>query len=478
MGFYVANLGRDRLILGHPWFKQFNPSIDWRTNTLQGEDIVIETAGYQNRKTTPSHEHVCTTTIQEEPTPAIPPEYTRHEVVFSEKASQRFPPAREEDHVITLKPDAPTTLNCKVYPLTPKESEATKEFLKEHLEKNYIIESNSPYASSFFFQTKKDGKLRPIMDYRSLNSYTVPDTYPLPLISVILEQLQGKKLFTKFDIRWGYNNIRIREEDQWKAAFKTPFGLFQPCVMFFGLTNSPATFSRAMNRMFRHLIDKYPQELFVYMDDILIATGDDLSRHRQIVHDVLDLLEEESYFLKPSKCEFEKTEIEYLGIIVNGDHIKISPVKADGLKDWPRELKTLKEVRSILGVLGYQRPFIPNFATIARPLTSLLKKDTPFSWTDDCRQALDALISIVLSDPALGLSRTESTVRDGPMERSGTSQSTRQNVGILPFKPKYKAKRRNSAFQAKVKNGPGRTERILRQQGAGTIQSSQAPVQE
>src|SRR6202167_6350786 len=138
------------------------------------------------------------------------------------------------------------------------------------------------------------------------------------------------------------------------------------------------------------------------MDDFLIATGDDLSRHRQIVHDVLDLLEEESYFLKPSKCEFEKTEIEYLGIIVNGDHIKISPVKADGLKDWPRELKTLKEVRSILGVLGYQRPFIPNFATIARPLTSLLKKDTPFSWTDDCRQALDALISIVLSDPALG----------------------------------------------------------------------------
>src|SRR6202167_1221843 len=240
------------------------------------------------------------------------------------------------------------------------------------------------------------------MDYRSLNSYTVPDTYPLPLISVILEQLQGKKLFTKFDIRWGYNNIRIREEDQWKAAFKTPFGLFQPRVMFFGLTNSPATFSRAMNRMFRHLIDKYPQELFVYMDDILIATGDDLSRHRQIVHDVLDLLEEESYFLKPSKCEFEKTEIEYLGIIVNGDHIKISPVKADGLKDWPRELKTLKEVRSVLGVLGYQRPFIPNFATIARPLTSLLKKDTPFSWTDDCRQALDALISIVLSDPALG----------------------------------------------------------------------------
>jgi len=216
-----------------------------------------------------------------------------------------------------------------------------------------------------------------------------------------LEQLQGKKIFTKFDIRWGYNNIRIREEDQWAAAFKTPFGLFQPRVMFFGLTNSPTTFSHAMNRMFRRLTNKYPTELFVYMDDILIATGGDLLQHQQIVHEVLDLLEEESYFLKPSKCVFEQPQIEYLGIIVNGDHIKIDPVKADGLRDWPRDLKTLKEVRSALGVLGYQRPFIPNFANIAQPLTQLLKKGTLFQWTPECREALDKLISIVLTDPAL-----------------------------------------------------------------------------
>ena len=153
--------------------------------------------------------------------------------------------------------------------------------------------------------------------------------------------------------------------------------------------------------MFRHLTNKYPTELFVYMDDILIATGGDLPRHRQIVHEVLDLLEEESYFLKPSKCVFEQPQIEYLGIIVNGDHIKIDPVKADGLCDWPWDLKTLKEVRSALGVLGYQRPFIPNFANIARPLTQLLKKGTPFQWTPECHEALDKLISTVLTDPAL-----------------------------------------------------------------------------
>ena len=113
-------------------------------------------------------------------------------------------------------------------------------FINEHLAKGYIEESNSPYASPLFFRKKKDGKLHPIMDYRVLNSWMVRDKYPLPLISTILDHLQGKELFTKFDIRWGYENIRIKKEDRWKAAFKTPLGLFQPCVMFFGLTNSPA----------------------------------------------------------------------------------------------------------------------------------------------------------------------------------------------------------------------------------------------
>jgi hypothetical protein len=156
------------------------------------------------------------------------------------------------------------------------------------------------------------------MDYHVLNSWTVRDLYPLPLISTILDHLQGKSIFTKFDIRWGYKNIHIREEDQWKAAFKTPFGLYQPKVMFFGLTNLPPTFCRTMERMFHLLTHKYPTELFVYMDDILIATGEDLLRHRLIVHDVLDLLESESYFLHPSKCVFEQRRVEYLGVIVDG----------------------------------------------------------------------------------------------------------------------------------------------------------------
>ncbi len=322
-------------------------------------------------------------------------------MVFSEKASQQFPPACNEDHAINLKPEAPASIDCKVYPLTPQELDVLKVFLDEEKTKGYIVESNSPYMSSFFFIKKKDGKLHPILDYRPLNSWTICDTYPLPLINTILEQLQGKKIFTKFDIHWGYNNIRIQEEDQWKAAFKTPLGLFQPRVMYFGLTNSLATFSHTMACMFKPLMDKYPRELFVYMDDILIATTNDLPRHHQMVHEVLDLMEFESYFLKPSKCSFEQDHMEYLGIVVSGDSLTIDPSKIEGISHWPCELKNLRQVRSTLGVLGYQRPFIRDYATLARPLTNLLKKDTPFLWDNTCGDALNKLITVVTSKPAL-----------------------------------------------------------------------------
>ena len=233
------------------------------------------------------------------------------------------------------------------------------------------------------------------MDYRTLNSWTVRDTYPLPLIGNILDHLQGKTLFTKFDIRWGYNNIRIKEEDRWKVAFKTPFGLYEPTVMYFRLTNSPATFCRAMKKMLRPLLLKYHNNMFDYIDDLLIATQNDIDLHRKITDEVLDLFTWESYFLRPSKCEFEKTRIEYLGLIVDGEKLTIDPKKADGLHNWPRELKTVKEVQSVLGVLGYQRPFIPHYTDITRPLVTLTKKSHPFHWTPQCREALNTLIKVV-----------------------------------------------------------------------------------
>jgi hypothetical protein len=162
------------------------------------------------------------------------------------------------------------------------------------------------------------------------------------------------------DLCWGFNNIRIKEEDQWKATFKTPFGLHKPAALPFGLCNAPSTFCRAMSRMSKHLTDKYLMDLFIYIDNILITTSDNLERHHQIVHNVLDLLAEESYFLHPAKCTFEQLHIMYLGIIVDGNQLKPNPEKTSALHNWPRTLSTVKEVQSILGVLGYQHPFIPN----------------------------------------------------------------------------------------------------------------------
>ncbi len=143
----------------------------------------------------------------------------------------------------------------------------------------------SPYASPFFFIKKKDGKLQPVQDYRKLNALTIKNRYPLPLIPEIIDKVQDARLFTKLDIRWGYNNVRIKEGDEWKGAFKTNQGLYEPRVMFFGLTNSPSTFQTMMDTIFCDLI--LTNKVIVYMDNILIATVDDKTRHREIVHQVL-----------------------------------------------------------------------------------------------------------------------------------------------------------------------------------------------
>ena len=141
-------------------------------------------------------------------------------------------------------------------------------FLEENLQSGKIHPSKSPMASPFFFVKKKDGTLRPVQDYRKLNDMTVKNRYPLPLIQELVDKLKGARHFTKLDVRWGYNNVRIKDGDEWKAAFRTNRGLFEPLVMFFGLTNSPATFQTMMNDLFKDLIQR--EKVIIFLDDILI----------------------------------------------------------------------------------------------------------------------------------------------------------------------------------------------------------------
>ncbi len=284
------------------------------------------------------------------------------------------------------------------YPLATTEGGALMEFLNEQLQKGYIRPSKSPYASPFFFIKKKDGKLQPVQDYRKLNALTIKNRYPLPLIPEIIDKVQDAHLFTKLDVRWGYNNVRIREGDEWKAAFKTNQGLYEPSVMFFRLTNSPSTFQTMMDTIFRDLI--LTNEVIVYMDDILITTIHDLTHHQELIHQVLYRLEEHDLYLKPEKCTFEALEVEYLGVIIGHGTIRMDPVKTQGVRTWEAPTN-LTEAQGFVGFLNFYRWFIKGFSKLARPLHDLTKKGVAWRWTHVEQKAFDTLKEAVAKEPVL-----------------------------------------------------------------------------
>ena len=171
--------------------------------------------------------------------------------------------------------------------------------------------------------------------------------------------------------------------------------------MNFGLRNAPATFQRLMNKVLRPVKAKYGEDVQSYMDNVIIAMSNDLNYHCMVVRAVLKAMHDASLFLKPEKCEFEQNKVEYLGLLLDGDSIKPDPSKVKGLRSWPTTLKSVKEVRSTLGILNYNCTFIPGYAHIAKPLTELLKKDTPFLWTPQCTKAVQALVNKITNHPVL-----------------------------------------------------------------------------
>ena len=189
----------------------------------------------------------------EKPKAKLPQSYIDFKDIFEKKTIDELPPSRTFDHAIKLNEGFSPKV-AKVYPLNPKEQEVCRTFVNEHLKSRKIVPSKSLQALPFFFIPKKDGSVRPCQDYQYLNSCTVKNAYPLPLISDLIDKLKGLLIFTKMDIRWGYNNVLIKPEDRWKAAFVIPLGLFKPTVMFFGLCNSPATFQTLMNHIVGNLI--------------------------------------------------------------------------------------------------------------------------------------------------------------------------------------------------------------------------------
>jgi hypothetical protein len=402
--FYVTNLGWDRIILGLPWFQTFEPLICWKEGTVTRR-IIAWTAtkiAEINKMTLTSEWAIMAgknqTTKNEDD---VLPQYQQYADVFSKENAKWFPPSREEDHEIKFTEDVPKFFKNHVYSMSKEQMTFLQKWIDKELKKGFIRPSKSQYPSPMFLIKKKNNDYRVVQDYQQLNKYTIPDWHPLPLIAGLIKQLHRKQLFTKFDIRMGYNNIRIREEDRHKVAFTTPLGQFKPTVMSFGLCNALGTFVRTMNRVFRPLLAKYPQELLIYMDNILVATTNNIPRHRQIVREVLETMRHKSFFLKTAKCEFEQPQVKYLGLLLDGDTIRPDPSKVAGLKEWPWTLKSVSDVHQTLGLLNYHRAFVPGFSHIVKPLTTLLKKDIPFRWTSTCTHALDKIINVLTSEPVL-----------------------------------------------------------------------------
>ena len=280
--------------------------------------------------------------------------------------------------------------------MSPSEQKALDEYLEENLAKGYIKPSKSPAASPVFYIKKKDGSLRLVVDYRHLNAITIKNRYPLPLSADLLDKLSSANIFSKLDLRWGYNNIRIKDGDEWKAAFRTRQGLFEPSVMGFGLTNAPATFQNMMNEIFKDLIDVF---VIIYLDDILIFS-DNKEDHVKHVQEVLKRLREHDLFCKPEKCEFFRKLVEYLGLIISKGRIAMDEGKVKAILEWPVP-KNVKDIQAFLGFANFYRRFIEDFSGIVKPMTSLLRKDAPWKWTQAEEESFKTLKNRFTNAPVL-----------------------------------------------------------------------------
>jgi len=238
-----------------------------------------------------------------------------------------------------------------IYRLTPPELQALKEYLEDGEKRGTLQCSKAPNACSFFFINKKDGKLCPVVDYCPLNEITKKNAALIPLIPELVDKLLGARFFTKLDIRWGYNNMRIHPDDIEKTAFKTPLGLFESLVMTFGLCNAPAMFQTFMDTQFADIIAT--GHVVIYLDDILIF-AETVQELMQLTHQVLQRIQDLDLFLRPTKCSFNQTSVEYLGLIILEGEIRMDPVKLKAIQDWPLP-RTVKEVQKFLGFCNFYR---------------------------------------------------------------------------------------------------------------------------
>src|SRR5215469_2061728 len=434
------------MALGYDWLSQRNPLIDWRAGTItfpadtQTKKEVTDTPtpalpspciphieivsaaafaalaedavciGSVSEFAEPARSAKETTTSDEEMLPShIPSCYHDFANIFSKIKADKLPPHRPYDHSIELEPGSTVPFG-PIYRLSETELQALRDFIEEFSAKGFIRPSKSPAGAPILFVKKKDGSLRLCVDYRGLNKITKKDRYPLPRIDKLLDRLRSAYVFSKLDLRSGYNLIRMKAGDKWKTAFRTRYGSFEFLVLHFGLTNAPATFQHFMNDTFRKFLDDF---LGGYLNDLIIFTAllpgepppkglgaSDIPRHVEQVRTILQTMRENGLYANPKNCVFHAQTVDFLGYVVSPEGLSRHTEKTRVIADWPTP-RNVNAVQSFLGFANFYRRFILHYSQITKPLTNLTRKDVKFIWSPACQKAFADLKTAFTSAPIL-----------------------------------------------------------------------------
>jgi len=409
----ICDLGKTEVILEMPWLAVHNPEINWETGEVKMTRYLPLCGGKSQKKekvkrvATEEEEKIVHWVIDDKEDwgkekemeedhrkieEMVPKKFLKWKKVFRKVESERMPTKKIWDHAIDLK-EMFKPRKGKIYSLSKNKREEVQNFIENQLRKGYIRPSKSPQTLPVFFVGKKDGSKWMVMDYHNLNSQIVKNNYLLPLITELIDNMGSKRVFTKMDLRWGFNNVRIKEGDKWKRAFITYIGSFEPIVMFFGMTNSPATFQAMMNKILRDLINK--GKVAVFVDDVLVET-ETKEGHNEIVEEILRRLKENNLYIKPEKCMWKARKIRLLGVVIGPNGIEMEAEKVDEVLNWPQP-KNMKDIRKFLGLANYYRRFIKDFARVARPMNMLTWKDEKWQWKEAQQKVFEELKRIFTS---------------------------------------------------------------------------------
>ena len=379
----ICNLGKTNVILGMPQLQAYSPEINWKTGEVKMTRCLLlyrrnrklkkeEKEKKEKRVVTLEEEKIIRWVVddkedqgREEEVEAdyrkieeiVLQKFLKQRKVFGKVKSERILTRKIWNHTIDLK-ETFKPRKERIYPLSKNKREEVQNFVEDQLRKRYIRPSKSPQMLPVFFVGKKDRCKRIVIDYYSLNKQTIKNNYPLLLITDLIDNMGSKRIFMKMDLQWGFNNIRIKEENEQKGAFTIHIGLFELTVRFFGMTNSPATFQAMINKILRDLINK--DKVVAFIDDLLVETKTE-EGHDEIVEKVLKRLEENDLYVKPEKYIQKVRKIGFLGVVIEPNGIEMEKKKVDRVLSWP-EPKNVKDIRKFLDLTNYYRRFIKDFA--------------------------------------------------------------------------------------------------------------------